>query len=69
MFNNLGVIKEVISDTELLVRNILSNEDIVVKATKEYVSSIKAQLNYGDDEMMIIEYDLKTKVVNENIEE
>lgn len=40
---------------------------LIVKASKDYVSSIKAELNDEDRETMIVEYDLETKVVNENI--
>jgi len=69
MFRNLGVVREAVSDTELKVYNIITKEEVIVMASKDYVSSIKAELNSEDSEMMIIEYDLETKVVNEDIEE
>lgn len=69
MFRNLGVVREAISNTELKVSNIITKEDVIVMASEDYVSSIKAELNSEDSEMMIIEYDLETKVVNEDIEE
>lgn len=69
MFSNLGIVREAISDTELLILNIGEGKEIVVKASKDYVSSIRAELNDEDGETIIVEYDLKTKVVNENIED
>lgn len=67
MFNNLGIIIEALSDTELKAYNSVEKKDVIVKASKDYVSSIKAELNDEDGETMIVEYDLETKVVNENI--
>ena len=67
MFNNLGIVIEALSDTELKVYNSVEKNDVIVKASKDYVSSIKAELNDEDRETMIVEYDLETKVVNENI--
>ncbi len=67
MFNNLGIVIEALSDTELKVYNSDEKKDVIVKASKDYVSSIKAELNDEDGETMIVEYDLETKVVNENI--
>lgn len=69
MFDNLGIVREAISDTELLILSIGEGKEIVVQASKDYVSSIKSELNDEDGETMIVEYDLKTKVVNENIED
>ena len=69
MFSNLGIVREAISDTELLILSIGEGKEIVVKASKDYVSSIRAELNDEDGETIIVEYDLKTKVVNENIED
>jgi len=69
MFSNLGIVREAISDTELLILNIGEGKEIVVQASKDYVSSIRAELNDEDGETIIVEYDLKTKVVNENIED
>ena len=69
MFSNLGVVREVISDTELKVYNSVEKREVIVKASKDYVTSIKVELKDEDHEPMIIEYDLKTKIVNENIEE
>ena len=69
MFRNLGIVKEVVSDTELKVYNSVEKKEVIVKASKDYVSSIKAELNDEDGETMILEYDLETKVVNENIEQ
>ncbi|CAM2079418.1 MAG: Bacillus phage SPbeta YonK domain-containing protein [uncultured Clostridium sp.] len=68
MFRNLGIVREAISDTELKVYNSVEKKEVIVKASKDYVSSIKVELNDEDGETMIVEYDLKTKVVNENIE-
>ena len=68
MFNNLGIVREVISDTELKVYNSVEKKEVIVKASKDYVSSIKVELNDEAGETMILEYDLETKVVNENIE-
>ena len=67
MFNNLGIVREAISDTELKVYNSVEKKEVIVKASKYYVSSIKAELNDDAGETMIVEYDLETKVVNENI--
>lgn len=67
MFNNLGIVIEALSDTELKVYNSVEKKDVIVKASKDYVSSIKAELNDEDGETVVVEYDLKTKVVNENI--
>ena len=69
MFDNLGIVRGVISDTELEVLSIGEGKEILVKASENYVSSIKAELENEDSETMIVEYDLETKVVNENIEE
>ncbi len=69
MFSNLGIVREVVSDTELKVYNSIEKKEVIVKASKEYVTSIKLELKDEDHETMIVEYDLKTKVVNENIEE
>lgn len=69
MFRNLGVVREAISNTELKVSNIITKEEVIVMASEDYVSSIKAELNSEDSEMMIVEYDLETNVVNEEIEE
>lgn len=68
MFSNLGVVREVISDTELKVYNSVEKKEVIVKASKDYVTSIKVELKDEDHEPMIVEYDLKTKIVNENIE-
>lgn len=68
MFNNLGIVREVISDTELRVYNSVEKKEVIVKASKDYVSLIKVELNDEAGETMIVEYDLATKVVNENIE-
>ena len=68
MFSNLGVVREVISDTELKVYNSVEKKEVIVKAPKDYVTSIKLELKDEDHETMIVEYDLKTKIVNENIE-
>ncbi|WWU65635.1 hypothetical protein QJR26_04535 [Clostridium baratii] len=69
MFGNLGIVRGVLSDTELEVLSIGEGKEIVVQASENYVSSIKAELEDEDSEIMIVEYDLETKVVNENIEE
>lgn len=69
MFRNLGIVKDVISDKELKVFSIGEGKEIIVKASENYVYSIKAELEDKDSETMIVEYDLKTKVVNENLEE
>lgn len=69
MFSNLGRVIEVVSKTEIKVYNIASQQEVIVKASKEYVGSIKVELNDEECEIIIIEYDLETKVVNENIEE
>lgn len=68
MFNNLGIVIGVVSDVELKILSIGENKEIVVKASKDYISSIKAELNDEDGETIIVEYDLESKVVNENIE-
>lgn len=68
MFSNLGIVRDVVSDTELKVYNSVEKKEVIVKASKEYVTSIKLELKDEDHETMIVEYDLKTKIVNENIE-
>ena len=68
MFSNLGIVREILSDTELKVYNSVEKKEVIVKASKDYVSSIKVELNDEAGETMIVEYDLETKVVNENIE-
>ncbi|MBS6502181.1 MAG: hypothetical protein KH415_11225 [Clostridium sp.] len=68
MFSNLGTVREVVSDTELKVYNSVEQKEVIVKASKDYVSSIKLELKDEEHETMIIEYDLETKIVNENIE-
>ncbi|MCR1952905.1 hypothetical protein NSA50_18035 [Clostridium sp. DSM 100503] len=68
MFSNLGIVRDIVSDTELKVYNSLEKKEVIVKASKEYVTSIKLELQDEDVEMMLVEYDLETKVVNENIE-
>ena len=68
MFNNLGIVRDVISDTELKVYNGIEKKEVIIKASKDYVSSIKAELNDEDGENIIVEYDLESKTVNENIE-
>ncbi len=68
MFSNLGIVRDVVSDTELKVYNSIEKKEVIVKDSKEYVTSIKLELRDEDHETMIIEYDLKTKIVNENIE-
>lgn len=68
MFRNLGIVREVVSDTELKVYNSVEKKEVIVKASKDYVSSIKVELADEAGETMIVEYDLETKFVNENIE-
>ena len=68
MFENLGIVRGVLSDTKLEVLSIGEGKEIVVQASENYVSSIKAELEDEDSEIMIVEYDLETKVVNEDIE-
>lgn len=68
MFSNLGIVTEKISETELKVLSIKENKEIIVEASKEYVSSIAAELNDEDGETIVIEFNLETKKVNENIE-
>lgn len=67
MFDDLGIVREAISDTELLILSIGEGKEIIVQTSKDYVSSIRAELNDEDGETIIVEYDLKTKVVNESI--
>ena len=67
MFSNLGIVREAISDTELKELSIGEGKDIIVEASKDYVSSIKPELNDEDGETVIVEYEFKTKIVNENI--
>ncbi|WP_294364905.1 hypothetical protein [uncultured Clostridium sp.] len=62
--SNLGVIIEIVSKTEMKVRNIKSKEEVIVTASKEYVESMA--VDFKDEELIIIEYDLDTKIVNEN---
>lgn len=62
--SNLGVIIEIVSKTEIKVRNIKSKEEVIVTASKEYVESMA--VDFKDEELIIIEYDLDTKIVNEN---
>ncbi|MDU2674205.1 MAG: hypothetical protein E7C50_00305 [Clostridium sp.] len=69
MFSNLGIVREVVSDTELKVYNSVEKKEVIVKASKDYVTSIKLELKDEDNEPMIVEYNLKTKIANENIEE
>lgn len=64
MFSNLGIVKEAISDTELKVLSIGEGKEIIVQASKDYVSSIKVELNDEDGGIIVVEYDLKTKIVN-----
>jgi hypothetical protein len=64
IMGNLGVIIEIVSKTEMKVRNIRSREEVVVTASKEYVESMA--VDFKDEELIIIEYDLDTKIVNEN---
>lgn len=64
MFSNLGIVKEAISDTELKVLSIGEGKEIIVQASKDYVSSIKGELNDEDGGIIVVEYDLKTKIVN-----
>ena len=67
MFSNLVIVREAISDTKLKVLSIGEGKEIIVQASKDYISSIRAELNDEDGETIVVEYDLKTKVVNENI--
>lgn len=69
MFSNLGIVREVISDTELKVLSIGEGKEIIVQASRDYVSSINAELNDENGETIVVEYDLKTKIVSENIKE
>lgn len=69
MFSNLGIVREIISDTELKVLSIGEGKEIIVQASRDYVSSINAELNDENGETIVVEYDLKTKIVNENIKE
>ena len=62
--SKLGVIIEIVSKTEMKVRNIKSKEEVIVTASKEYVESMA--VDFKDEELIIIEYDLDTKIVNEN---
>lgn len=67
MFNNLGIVKEVISNNEVKVLSINGKEEFILKASNEYVSSIKSELNDEEGETIIVEFDLKNKIINENI--
>ena len=67
MFNNLGIVKEAISNNELKVLSINGKEEFILKASNEYVSSIKSELNEKKEENIIVEFDLKNKIINENI--
>lgn len=67
VFSNLVIVKSVISETEIEVLEIGSAESIIIKASKEYVQSIKVGLK-DSKEIMMIEYDSDSKTVNENIE-
>lgn len=67
MFRNLGVVREVVSDTKLKVYNSVEKKEEIVIASRDYVSAIKAELNDEDGETIIVEYDLESKSVNENI--
>lgn len=68
MFDNFAVVIEVVSDTKLKVLSIRDVKEIIVQASKGYVDSIKRALNYEDGETIIIEYDLDTKIINEDID-
>lgn len=69
MFRNLGIVRESVSDTKLRVYNSVEKKEEIVIASRNYVSAIKAELNDEDGETIIVEYDLETKIVNENIGE
>lgn len=64
MFSNLGIVREAISDTELKVLSIGEGKEIIVQASKDYVSSIEDELNDEDGGVVVVEYDFKTKTVN-----
>lgn len=67
---NLGRVIKIISETEIKVYCIELKKDIVVKASNEYVSSLKVELEDTENPVgnIVVEYDLDKKIVNENIE-
>lgn len=66
-FRNLGIVREVVSDTELKVYNSVEKKEVIVTASEEYVGSIEVELKDEEHDVLIVEYDLETKIVNENI--
>ncbi len=66
MFDNIGIVREVISDIELKVLSFGEGKDIIVKASKEYIASVKSELDDEDRDFILLEYDLKTRIVSEN---
>ena len=64
MISNLGYVKEIVSKTELKLKNALYKTEVIVTASEEYVTCMEFYLK--EEELILIEYDLDTKIVNEN---
>lgn len=67
MFDDLAMVKKVISESELEVYTLDTKETKVVTASKLYVEDIKDLLE--EDETIIVYYDKKTNIVNEDMKE
>ena len=67
MFDNLAMVQKVISESELEVYTLDTKETKVVTASKLYVEDIKDLLE--EDETIIVYYDKKTNIVNEDMKE
>ncbi|MBM7835598.1 hypothetical protein [Clostridium sardiniense] len=67
MFDDLAMVQKVISESELEVYTLDTKETKVVTASKLYVEDIKDLLE--EDETIIVYYDKKTNIVNEDMKE
>lgn len=67
MFDNLAMVQKVISESELEVYTLDTKETKVVTASKLYVEDIRELLE--EDETIIVYYDKKTNIVNEDMKE
>lgn len=61
MFDELALVLEIISDTEIKVYTLDTKEDLIITATKGDIIGLKEM--FETEETVIIQYDRETKTV------
>lgn len=64
MFDGLALVLEIISDSKIKIYTLDTKEDIILDVRKEYIESIKEDID--NDETIIVPYDIENKIICED---